>query len=88
MTTTTNDDREVFPKTKDDFDEDDIRKAQSNAKAINLLYCALSSTEFNRISRCDIANQIWDMLQVTHEGLIKLMKLRLACYSIVMNFSK
>lgn len=59
---------EVVPKLEEEYNEDDIKKAQSNAKVMNLLYYALSPTEFNRISGYDIAREIWDMLQVTHEG--------------------
>jgi len=59
---------EVVPKPKEEYNEDDIKKAQNNAKAMNLLYCAFSPTKFNRISGCDTAKKIWDMLQVTHEG--------------------
>ena len=40
----------VTLKSKYDWDENDRRMAQLNAKAINTLYCALSVSEFNRIS--------------------------------------
>ena len=36
---------------------------------MNLLYCALSTSEFNRISTCTSAKEIWDKLEVTHEGI-------------------
>ena len=39
-----------------------------NGKAMNIIYCALDRTEFNRISGCETAKSIWDMLEVTHEG--------------------
>ena len=42
-----------------------------NAKAMNSLYCALSSEEFNRISQCETAHEIWRTLEVTHEGTSK-----------------
>ena len=41
---------------------------QSNAKAMNILYCALDPNEFNRISSCESAKEIWDRLEVTYEG--------------------
>ena len=31
-------------------------------------YCALDANEFNRISTCKTAKEIWDKLIVTHEG--------------------
>ena len=58
----------VTLKSKNDWYENDRRMAQLNAKAINALYCALSVSEFNRISSCTSAKKIWDRLEVTHEG--------------------
>ena len=37
-------------------------------KAMNLLYCALDANEFNRIFTCSLVKEIWDRLEVTHEG--------------------
>ena len=42
--------------------------AQLNAKAMNILYCALDANEFNCISTCISAKKIWDRLEVTHKG--------------------
>ena len=41
---------------------------QSNAKPMNILYCALDPNEFNCIFTCESAKEIWDRLDVTHEG--------------------
>ncbi|XVF37160.1 hypothetical protein REPUB_Repub19eG0122000 [Reevesia pubescens] len=38
-------------------------KVQINFKAINTLYCALNLPEFNRISTCKNAKEIWDKLK-------------------------
>ena len=35
---------------------------------MNVLYCALDKNEFNRVSTCNSAKEIWDRLEVTHEG--------------------
>ena len=51
-----------------DWDELDRRMAQLNAKAINVLYYALSVNEFNRISSSATVKEIRDRLEVTHEG--------------------
>ena len=40
----------VTLKPKIEWDNNDRRMAQLNAKAINVLYCALSVNEFNRVS--------------------------------------
>ena len=56
------------PKLEDDWDEQDIKKIELNAKAMNLLYCALDPTEFNRVSTYSSVKEIWDTLEVTHES--------------------
>ena len=56
-----------IPKPKNEWNENDEQLAQLNAKAMNLLYCALSTSEFNRISTYTSAKEIWDRLKVTHE---------------------
>ena len=38
-----------------------------NAKAMNALFCALDKNEFNHVSICDSAFDIWRTLEVTHE---------------------
>ena len=57
-----------IPKPESEWDEYDERMAQLNATAMNLLYCALSASEFNRIFTCISVKEIWDRLEVTHEG--------------------
>ena len=42
--------------------------AQLNAKAMHTLFCALGPSEYNRVSLCDNAKQVWDKLATTHEG--------------------
>ena len=42
-----------------------------DAKAMNALFYALNKEEFNRVSMARFANQIWHILQVTHEGTNK-----------------
>ena len=39
-----------------------------NAKAKYLLTCALSKSEYDKIISCDSDKEIWDRLQVLHEG--------------------
>src|SRR5204862_6942554 len=47
---------------------DEKKSMQTNAKAMNALFCALERNEFNRVSNCTTAHQIWHILEVTHEG--------------------
>ena len=55
-------------KSKREWDEVDKKIAQLNAKAMNILYCALDTNEFNRISTCMSVKKIWDRLEVKHKG--------------------
>ena len=57
-----------IPKPEEDWDDQEMKKGELNAKAMNLLYCALDPNEFNQISTCNSAKKIWDRLEVTHEG--------------------
>ncbi|GKV33237.1 hypothetical protein SLEP1_g41767 [Rubroshorea leprosula] len=58
--------REV-PKEEVEWNDEDLGKIMINNKAINMLQCALNPTEFHRVSKCDTAKEMWDMLEVTHE---------------------
>ncbi|XLT31973.1 hypothetical protein HN873_063265, partial [Arachis hypogaea] len=53
------------------------KKMELNAKAINLLNCAISFEEYRRVSRCTTAKEIWDKLLVTHEGTTIVKKTRI-----------
>ena len=51
---------------------------ETNAKAVNLLHWALSLAEFNRIISCTTTKEIWDHLEVTHEGTKKVKCIKIA----------
>ena len=55
-------------KPKSEWEENDKWLAQLNVKAMNLLYCALSASEFNQIFIYTSTKEIWDILEITHEG--------------------
>ncbi|GAV70026.1 UBN2 domain-containing protein, partial [Cephalotus follicularis] len=40
-----------------------------NAKAKHVIICAINSCEFNRVSSCISAKEMWDRLEVTYEGM-------------------
>ena len=60
--------RERKFKPKREWTSDERSLFQLNGKAMNVLYCALDRSEYNRVLGCDTAKSIWDMLEVTHEG--------------------
>ncbi|GAV86693.1 UBN2 domain-containing protein, partial [Cephalotus follicularis] len=58
----------VSPKPENEYNDNDFRMLQLNSKANHVLFCAIDPNEFNRISSCDSAKEMWDLLEVTYEG--------------------
>ncbi|VFR01052.1 unnamed protein product [Cuscuta campestris] len=56
------------PKTEDEYDAQDIKKVENNAKAINIIYCAVNLDDYRKISCCTTAKEMWDKLEITYEG--------------------
>ncbi|XP_070046926.1 uncharacterized protein [Nicotiana tomentosiformis] len=56
------------PKTRADCTTEDLKKWEKKAIPKKWLVCGLGSGEYNRIQSCTTAKQIWDTLQVAHEG--------------------
>jgi len=51
-----------------EWTESDSKKAKFDWIAKNIITSALSSDEFFRVSQCKSAKEMWDILEVTHEG--------------------
>ena len=66
--TVTKEDGKVIIKKPKEFDGDDYKMMEKNAKAKKLLYFGLGPDEYTRISECESAKEIWDALQIAHEG--------------------
>ncbi|GAV85099.1 zf-CCHC domain-containing protein/DUF4219 domain-containing protein/UBN2 domain-containing protein, partial [Cephalotus follicularis] len=58
----------VSPKPENEYNDNDFRMLQLNSKAKHVLFCAVGPNDFNRISSCDSAKEMWDLLEVTYEG--------------------
>ncbi|XP_070025649.1 uncharacterized protein [Nicotiana sylvestris] len=56
------------PKTRADCNAEDLTKWENNVKAKKWLVCGLGPDEYNRIQSCTTTKEIWDNLQVAHEG--------------------
>ncbi|XP_070054048.1 uncharacterized protein [Nicotiana tomentosiformis] len=67
----------AYPKYIDKYTDEQMAVAQVNAKAINLLYNAISGEENEKISSCDTAKEMWDKLEVTYEGTSKVKETRI-----------
>ncbi|GAV73798.1 zf-CCHC domain-containing protein/DUF4219 domain-containing protein/UBN2 domain-containing protein, partial [Cephalotus follicularis] len=58
----------VSPEPENEYNDNDFRMLQLNSKAKHVLFCAVGPNEFNRISSCDSAKEMWDLLEVTYKG--------------------
>ncbi|VFQ88655.1 unnamed protein product [Cuscuta campestris] len=56
------------PTPMDKLTTEDKKKLSLNAKALNVLFCALGQDEFARVSSCKSAKEAWKLLEATHEG--------------------
>ena len=55
-------------KPRDKWTEEDRRRIQYNLKAKNIITSTLGIDEYFRVSNCSNAKEMWDTLQLTHEG--------------------
>ncbi|XP_019236465.1 PREDICTED: uncharacterized protein LOC109216741 [Nicotiana attenuata] len=54
-----------------DYTKEELDIMQTNARAINMLYCAISEEEYEKISTCETAKSIWDRLENIHRDANK-----------------
>ncbi|GAV87374.1 DUF4219 domain-containing protein [Cephalotus follicularis] len=59
--------KEYISKPRIKFNEKEKEMLKLNAKTKHIIFCALSSNEFDRISSCESAKEIWDKLKDFHE---------------------
>ncbi|XP_070026437.1 uncharacterized protein [Nicotiana sylvestris] len=59
------------PEDIDSYTKEKMEVVQVNNKTRNLLYNAISGEEYEKISSCDTAKEMWDKLEVTYEGTSK-----------------
>jgi len=59
---------ENVKKTWSEWSESEKKKAQYDSLAKNIIACALNMDEFFRVSQCVSAKEMWEILEVTHEG--------------------
>ncbi|GAV69320.1 LOW QUALITY PROTEIN: UBN2 domain-containing protein [Cephalotus follicularis] len=68
LATTRNENGEAIRKPRSSYNDDDRKRVQMNAKAKHIIICAISFSEFNRVSFCVSTKEMWDRLEVTYEG--------------------
>ncbi|XP_070042970.1 uncharacterized protein [Nicotiana tomentosiformis] len=65
------------PLDLDDYTDEQAVVITVNAKATNLLYNAISGEEYEKISSCETAKEVWDKLEITYEGTNKVKETRI-----------
>ncbi|XP_075083387.1 uncharacterized protein LOC142167129 [Nicotiana tabacum] len=55
-------------KTRKEFNDADRKAIEKNFRAKKILVCGIGPDEYNRISACQSAKEIWEALQTAHEG--------------------
>jgi len=61
-------DGKTIPKEPKEFDSNDFRKLEKNVNAKKLLHFGLKPDGYTRILECESAKEIWNALQIAHEG--------------------
>ena len=62
----------VRPTTpKSEWDKAALALANANSKAINVIFCGVSTDEFHRISHVDTVKEAWMILETTYKGTKK-----------------
>ncbi|XP_074293188.1 uncharacterized protein LOC141620142 [Silene latifolia] len=61
-------------KVHKDLITDDYKKAEKNARAISLLQSGITNVETSHIAGCKTAKEIWDSLELAHEGTSQVKK--------------
>ncbi|ONK58221.1 uncharacterized protein A4U43_C09F9800 [Asparagus officinalis] len=60
--------KKYVKKLSSEMTEDEKKLANHNIKAMNALVCGLTPNEYQRVSTCATAYEIWEKLCITHEG--------------------
>ena len=55
-------------KSESEYLQSDLKSVSKNYRAMNQLCCDLNDTDFNRVSSCKSAKEIWDTLVVMYEA--------------------
>ncbi|CAL9105959.1 unnamed protein product [Musa textilis] len=81
---------EKFSKAMNECNDLKKKTFSLNAKAMNVLFCALDKNEFNRVFICETTNKILHTLEVTHEGTsrVKESKINLLIHSYELFYMK
>ena len=62
---------------KSTWDKAALATSNANSKALNAIFCGVSSNKFHRISYIIVAKEAWQILETTYEGTKKVKDTRL-----------
>ncbi|KAK6151719.1 hypothetical protein DH2020_014354 [Rehmannia glutinosa] len=74
--TTKLEDGTTTPKPFKEYDENDKKAFSLNGKALNILHCSLTATDYNRIRGIRSAHEVWEKLETIYEGTKKVKQAR------------
>ena len=69
--------------TKSTWDKVGLAAANANSKALNAIFCGVSSDEFHRISHIIVAKEAWEILETTYEGTKKVKDTKLQMFTTI-----
>ncbi|XP_009760634.1 uncharacterized protein [Nicotiana sylvestris] len=58
----------TVPKIRKEYNDADKKAIEKNFRANKILVCGIGPDEYNCISACQSAKEIWEALQTAHEG--------------------
>ena len=67
---------------KSTWDKATLAASNANSKALNAIFCGVSSDEFHRISHITVAKEAWEILETTYEGTKKVKDTKLQMLTI------
>ena len=70
---------------KSEWDKAALALANANSKAINAIFCGVSTDEFYRISHVETAKKAWTILETTYEGTKKVKDTKLQMLTNISN---
>ena len=56
---------------KSTWDKAALTTSNANSKALNAIFCGVSSDEFHKISHIIVAKEAWEILETTYKGTKK-----------------
>ncbi|XP_070008281.1 uncharacterized protein [Nicotiana sylvestris] len=58
----------MVSKGRKKYNDIDRKAVEKNYRAKKILMCGIGPDEYNRVSACDTAKEIWEVFQTAHEG--------------------